>query len=444
MLYRAISFLLGLLLTTCAAEQLEALWSTPVLHICPHAGPRPWHPCVRQAIHQLRSLNTGVHRSNRGGGWQSERNLLNFETNWSLPENPPSQQLDLSWCFQKLKHDVYRAAFRYARSTYKERLQGFNLVLDGCWANSNAAVGAWNSPHVHPGTHISGVIYLDGESGAELVLHAPRPSQRKENAVLERCFAGVGPESSSCAVQPQVGGWVVFPSWLLHHVRPNTHGNRVSISFNARLVPTAAPRDSYGPERYKRDAAQVRTLGSFQLHQLWPTVISSFQLSKSPPLSSSDRGQLLTRPMPQHVALWEQLVLEHATATVHSMKCTGLYITSLRQHTHKPLSGGMIDSKITAASRDGVVLRGLFVLSGARGLESGVRVLDPRSAVQYLSGEERSMHVGLDKQQQVRAIPERSGLLLLLSPWVGYYLGPNLGSTTRVLLEFEIWPQDPR
>ena len=108
------------------------------------------------------------------------------------------------------------------------------------WANVNRC-GDGNEFHAHPGAYWSGVYYVDdggiaddASLGGELEFMDPRgPLPAMHSPHLG--FAAPGGLSGGATerLQPKAGRMVMFPSWLLHQVRPYRGGReRISIAFN--------------------------------------------------------------------------------------------------------------------------------------------------------------------------------------------------------------------
>ena len=111
------------------------------------------------------------------------------------------------------------------------------------WANVNAA-GDSNSCHYHPGSFWSGTYYVrdggcadDPSLGGEFEMFDPRgPTPMMHAPSLK--FAGEDGRSAGSAetIRPRAGLMFIFPSFLLHAVRPYRGKDlRISIAFNFGL-----------------------------------------------------------------------------------------------------------------------------------------------------------------------------------------------------------------
>jgi uncharacterized protein (TIGR02466 family) len=85
--------------------------------------------------------------------------------------------------------------------------------------------------HVHPGSSISGVLYLKvDENSSKIYFYNPNPYnvllKKKENNVnnFEYIY-----------LQPKIGDLILFPNWLRHgsHIDENMSHERVALSFNS-------------------------------------------------------------------------------------------------------------------------------------------------------------------------------------------------------------------
>ena len=110
------------------------------------------------------------------------------------------------------------------------------------WANVNRT-GHGNEFHSHPGSFWSGVYYVDdGGSdadpslGGELEFMDPRgpgPAMYAPHLAFGSAGLSVGANEM---IRPRSGRLVMFPSWLLHRVRPYAgKAVRISIAFNLSL-----------------------------------------------------------------------------------------------------------------------------------------------------------------------------------------------------------------
>ena len=110
------------------------------------------------------------------------------------------------------------------------------------WANINRS-GHGNEFHSHPGSFWSGVYYVDDGGidanpalGGELEFMDPRgpgPAMYAPHLAFGKLGLSVGANET---VRPKSGRLVMFPSWVLHQVRPyGGDAQRISIAFNLGL-----------------------------------------------------------------------------------------------------------------------------------------------------------------------------------------------------------------
>jgi uncharacterized protein (TIGR02466 family) len=111
------------------------------------------------------------------------------------------------------------------------------------WANVNRS-GHGNEFHSHPGSFWSGVYYVDDGGiaadtslGGELEFMDPRgPGPAMYAPHLAFAMPGGLSVGANETVRPCSGRLVMFPSWVLHQVRPyRGNAERISIAFNLSL-----------------------------------------------------------------------------------------------------------------------------------------------------------------------------------------------------------------
>jgi uncharacterized protein (TIGR02466 family) len=108
------------------------------------------------------------------------------------------------------------------------------------WANVNRS-GHGNEFHSHPGGYWSGVYYVDDGGiaddpslGGELEFMDPRgPMAAIYAPHLAVAMPGGLKAGANEPLIPKAGRLVMFPSWLLHQVRPyRGNAERISVAFN--------------------------------------------------------------------------------------------------------------------------------------------------------------------------------------------------------------------
>lgn len=175
---------------------------------------------LKTLILSLEQSGLAQMKSNKGG-WQSEADL--FKAPLAVP-------------FRVLRTQIFDAIYRMMRgmgthsflrrfplSPGPEHHAGdLQVELIHVWACVNRHLD-YNTIHTHPGGHISGVYYVEGDDMESLILHDPNTNSLSNNG-------------SVYAVTATSGRIVLFPSWLSHEVLPyQGSGQRIAISFNANV-----------------------------------------------------------------------------------------------------------------------------------------------------------------------------------------------------------------
>lgn len=108
---------------------------------------------------------------------------------------------------------------------------GYRKVeVTACWATLNAP-GRGHPKHAHPNSFLSGVYYLQTQSGADTInFHDPRV----QTAVIRPPVTElVAANADQAVISVTDGTLLLFPSWLEHSVDVNASLRvRISVSFN--------------------------------------------------------------------------------------------------------------------------------------------------------------------------------------------------------------------
>jgi uncharacterized protein (TIGR02466 family) len=203
--------------------QVRGLFATPVAAVMlPDAEAR--NAELEDVILRRRDESETIGASNIGG-WHSTRDLAH-------------------WGGQRVE-EILTAAQSIVSQMSADR-DGKPVRPDWvveAWANVSAR-GHSNSCHYHPGSFWSGSYYVrdggcadDPSLGGEFEMFDPRgPAPMMHAPSLK--FAGEDGLSAGSAetIRPRAGLMFIFPSFLLHAVRPY-HGDqlRISIAFNFGL-----------------------------------------------------------------------------------------------------------------------------------------------------------------------------------------------------------------
>lgn len=207
--------------------KIRKLFPTPLVS-CPVPDAQALNERLSAAIFAEETRSRGVQHSNQGG-WQSEGDFAS----WSGEAG--AYLLGFAQDMARSLTAVHTADNTLVHATFEWH---FNA-----WANINRA-GDSNGVHGHAGAFWSAVYWVDDGGRADdpsvggdlefldprgLVASAYRPELRMR---IEECVA------AGCATTEAArsGTLVMFPSWLLHSVRPFKGTRpRVSIAFNFGL-----------------------------------------------------------------------------------------------------------------------------------------------------------------------------------------------------------------
>lgn len=192
-------------------------WATPVLMY-------RWPDCegvnrdLEGLVRERMTTSASRVRSNIGG-WHSDDDLLTW------PGSAPAQ----------LKEWIAAGVRELCRVVAPDQALPKQLRIVA-WANANRA-GDSNAAHEHGNHSWSGVYYVstgmvgDVADSGQLELRDPRDGAGRINVGL----ASLG---ASNLVPPRPGLMVMFPSWLLHGVRPHAGPDlRISVAFNVAELP---------------------------------------------------------------------------------------------------------------------------------------------------------------------------------------------------------------
>jgi hypothetical protein len=161
------------------------------------------------------------------------RNAAVFESHFDLFRDPePAVQELKRFCWDQLLY-VVGALNGYDRTTL-ERLEIYN----DCWFHVTRR-GGFFGLHNHPNASWSGVYCVDpgedradsSESGKLTFVNPMISSAMHVDAGVARLKLPYAPVTTSFTLEP--GQLVIFPSWVLHDVKPyEGGGERITIAFN--------------------------------------------------------------------------------------------------------------------------------------------------------------------------------------------------------------------
>lgn len=105
----------------------------------------------------------------------------------------------------------------------------FETTMESAWVNVSRK-GNYNSVHSHPGSTLSGCIYIVADEDAGALLF------RRSDASIHYPIHSDGNHlrmfSMTAKYAPSPGLLVIFPSWLEHEVQACNSDLRISIAFN--------------------------------------------------------------------------------------------------------------------------------------------------------------------------------------------------------------------
>lgn len=165
----------------------------------------------------LRGQARGIERSNRSG-WHSDGDFFR--------RSEPGFRALRDHILEAVRTTIMRLAPNFSFNAYLMEAEG--------WINVNPR-GAFNVPHTHSGSALSGTYYVSippdaQEQSGLFEFLDPRVNAAAMEIEGAPCF------NRQYTLKPKVGLLVIFPSYLWHWVYPNeADSDRVSIAFNIRL-----------------------------------------------------------------------------------------------------------------------------------------------------------------------------------------------------------------
>ena len=170
---------------------------------------------IKNEIYRVKEIDEGRGISNYGG-WQS--NSLNLTQDTEMNRLMKAIEDATANCFTNVG----------ARPTVNKKITDY-------WININKK-GDHNTPHIHPLSTLSGVVYIEcNEKSGNIVFHR-NPSENYY--YLELTHTEIedknNPYGFSYVYYPSVKYQVIiFPSYVLHSVEGNkSDEDRISIAFN--------------------------------------------------------------------------------------------------------------------------------------------------------------------------------------------------------------------
>lgn len=214
-------------MTPTADIKVNLLFPTPLIEVR-FAGADQLIEPLRQAIQARRQSTPGIARSNILG-WHSDTEMLN----WG---GEPAHIL---------ARETLQVCARFTSDIVAPQGQSRYEMGMEMWANVSPA-GASNQMHAHPGSFWSASFYIDDGGDAQdgfFVAQDPRfPTPRMVAPDLVFMDENGERQMSQHRVRPEPGKLVIFPSWMMHSVRPHRGGrDRISIAMNVLALPAPPP-----------------------------------------------------------------------------------------------------------------------------------------------------------------------------------------------------------
>lgn len=199
---------------------VQGLFATPVAAIM-LPEPEVLNARLKEVILQRRETHPSISASNIGG-WHSSRDFAK----WG---GAPAKTL----------LDTARSAVNQLTTDRNGKSIKPQWVIEA-WANVNGPNDS-NGPHYHPGSFWSASYYVDDGGcgsdpslGGEFEMLDPRGPAPMMHAPLLK-FAGDDGQTAGSAqtIRPKPGLLFIFPSFLMHGVRPyRGNGLRISVAIN--------------------------------------------------------------------------------------------------------------------------------------------------------------------------------------------------------------------
>lgn len=183
---------------------------------------------LKATILERRAASPGVRRSNIHG-WHSDIGMLDWGGEAAIA----------------LARETMQVCGRFTSDVNAAQGQSRWEMGMEMWANVSPA-GASNQMHAHPGSFWSASFYIDDGGDTEdgvFVAQDPRfPMIRMVAPDLVFTDENGEKQMSQFRVRPEPGKLVVFPSWLMHAVRPHKGPReRISVAMNVLALPAGAP-----------------------------------------------------------------------------------------------------------------------------------------------------------------------------------------------------------
>ena len=194
-------------------KKMKLLFPTVVHEFFVPHFPESRDRIIKYVYEERRKDVEGVDYSNVAG-WQSQPNYCE--------SNTPVRQL----LHQPLIDYLYK------RDVVEEDRKIFNY--NGLWININGK-GNFNSPHNHPGCHMSGVLWIKTPPNCgNISFQSPHSfTQANEMSRYKEEFRARTNAYPAYDFAPREGSIILFPASIMHKVNPNqSDEDRISLAFN--------------------------------------------------------------------------------------------------------------------------------------------------------------------------------------------------------------------
>jgi uncharacterized protein (TIGR02466 family) len=197
----------------------------------------------RRLLGELEAAALDISREDRAGQDWCRRNRYRGYTSYASL----GTIVDRASVFEDLVTILDRHVAAFARSI-ELALDGQRLLLDSLWVNI-LEPGGYHTAHLHPGSVVSGTIYIRVPDGAGAIrFEDPRlpmmmaaPLRRPRASERRRTFVDIAPKP---------GTILLWESYLRHEVpESRARSRRISLSFNYGREPRPTARRR-APDRY--------------------------------------------------------------------------------------------------------------------------------------------------------------------------------------------------
>ena len=202
---------------------VNMLFATPVIEVRLPMAQQLIEP-LRAAISARQQGSQGISRSNILG-WHSDTEMLQWGGDAA----------------HTLARETMKICSRYTSDVAAAQGQSRYEMGMEMWANVSPA-GASNQLHCHPGSFWSASFYVDNGGDSQdgmFVAQDPRfPAIRMAAPDLVFTDGAGNRQLSQHRISPEPGKLVIFPSWMMHSVRPHTGSrDRISVAMNILALP---------------------------------------------------------------------------------------------------------------------------------------------------------------------------------------------------------------